>query len=231
MSKVTQLLKKQLLVEVFLKWSRPPGEGRQRLQWPHSVSGSGLPSHCPQGGPGPASLSRHLHCPAAHLERTTLGPWLAEQGRASTGPAPSARGSAPACTLAALPWQPTASFRELFASAVALRGWSPRPSLLFVGSINSQRAIPSRSASHAHGARGEAQREIWLQQAQRRCPARVTGGLWPACGVALLPWRQLSGEGPAPNFPSFQGGARTGAAGTVPFPSSFSSAVTLTSNL
>ena len=180
MSKVTQLLKKQLLVEVFLKWSRPPGEGRQRLQWPHSVSGSGLPSHCPQGGPGPASLSRHLHCPAAHLERTTLGPWLAEQGRASTGPAPSARGSAPACTLTALPWQPTASFRELFASAVALRGWSPRPSLLFVGSINSQRAIPSRSASHAHGARGEAQREIWLQQAQRRCPARVTGGLWPA---------------------------------------------------
>lgn len=112
MSKVTQLLKKQLLVEVFLNWSRPPREGEQRLQWLHSVSGSGLLSHQPQEGPEPASPSRHLHCPAAHLERTTLGPWLAEQGRASTGPAPRARGSAPASTLVALPWQPTASFKN-----------------------------------------------------------------------------------------------------------------------
>lgn len=41
-----------------------------------------------------------------------LGPWLAEQGRDSTGPAPRARGSAPASTLVALPWQPTASFKN-----------------------------------------------------------------------------------------------------------------------
>lgn len=43
----------------------------------------GSPPPRPQEGPGPASPSRHLHCPAAHLERTTWGHgWRSRAGLA-----------------------------------------------------------------------------------------------------------------------------------------------------
>lgn len=132
----------------------------------------------------------------------TPGPWMVEQGRAARvrHPGPGGPHLPPPlwlCPVSSLPLSRTVCKHR------RSPGWSPRPSLLFVGSINSQRAFPSRSASHAHEPRGEAQRVIWLQQARRPVPCSRDWrpGLW-CCSVAMA--TALRG-GPSSQLPFIPG--------------------------
>lgn len=186
---------------------------------PGATSGSGLHLFWPrQGQEGPGtSLPRCLcHGQVARLERKALrGPgqrmgWW-EQGPGSHLPLP----------LWSCPRQPIASFKNFFQVPELHCGKSPRLSLLFVGSINSQRSAPQPECLARSRPHGEAQRVIWLQQGRapqtRLVPlARVTGG--PGLGL-LLRSRGNGSQGRAwlPASPHSREGRCEGPAGIVPF--------------